>query len=349
MRSLLAICVASIALFVAACSSPENVPYAAPDAQFPKAVKIEVTPGYLQVKSGSTVSVTVKENHYRGKFTSVSGRKPCDGIATWNPHRGHGPKLVVKVAGVGEGSCAIGFSNAMGSGIGWIHVTVPAKPPPTPSPLPTLKVTYFSFPVSSSGGHNAEGLTAGPDGNVWFTVDPFAVGRMTTAGVATLFQKGIPISSSIGNIAAGADNNLWFTEYRGAVGRITTTGSVTFFTPSPPPHPGFAPAGIAAGPGNDLYFIAEPSLYSITTAGTIDGVPLGASCPYATGSDSLGGVAKGPNNSVWVTTTSGCVIERPDLRVPLLRSAITFGAASFSKGPMATCGLRRRETRSSAK
>src|SRR5439155_597612 len=78
--------------------------------------------------------------------------------------------------------------------------------------------TPFSFP---------DGITAGPDGNLWFT-EGFAdkIGRITTAGEITEFPL-TALSFPYG-ITAGPDGNLWFTEEKAdKVGRITPAGEVT--------------------------------------------------------------------------------------------------------------------------
>ena len=59
------------------------------------------------------------------------------------------------------------------------------------------------------------GITAGPDGNLWFNQTNESgsiVARVTTAGVFTLFT---PPSTTIliNGITAGADGNLWFTGF----------------------------------------------------------------------------------------------------------------------------------------
>ena len=65
-------------------------------------------------------------------------------------------------------------------------------------------------------------LTAGPDGNIWFT-DPSndRVGRITPAGAITEFSAGITALSEPLNIARGPDGSLWFAEYAGhRIGRV---------------------------------------------------------------------------------------------------------------------------------
>src|SRR5438128_4383881 len=73
------------------------------------------------------------------------------------------------------------------------------------------------------------GITAGPDGNLWFTESDQVgnIGRITPTGMITEFP--VPTPSSFPNgITAGPDGNLWFVEHAGnKIGRITTSGAVT--------------------------------------------------------------------------------------------------------------------------
>jgi virginiamycin B lyase len=64
-------------------------------------------------------------------------------------------------------------------------------------------------------------ITAGPDGNLWFTEDAGNnIGRITTTGEITEFPIPTPQSGPHG-IAVGPDGNLWFTEQTGnKIGRI---------------------------------------------------------------------------------------------------------------------------------
>ena len=70
------------------------------------------------------------------------------------------------------------------------------------------------------------GITAGPDGALWFTeLDGNKIGRITTAGTITEFTIPTGGSNPIG-ITAGPDGALWFTEGNGnKIGRITTTAT----------------------------------------------------------------------------------------------------------------------------
>src|SRR5262249_13135647 len=116
-------------------------------------------------------------------------------------------------------------------------------------------ITEFALPPLSFGGNfGATAITAGPDGNLWFT-DPVAgeVGRITPGGQVTEFPTpGI----SAGAITAGPDGNLWFVAnaltFAGspAVGRITLDGQVTEFAL---PDQFVQPSQITAGPDGNVW------------------------------------------------------------------------------------------------
>src|SRR5207302_4789039 len=71
-------------------------------------------------------------------------------------------------------------------------------------------ITEFSAGITAGSG--PYGITAGPDGNLWFT-EYFGnrIGRITPAGVVTEFRAGLTGFTPSG-IAIGPDGNLWFTE-----------------------------------------------------------------------------------------------------------------------------------------
>src|SRR5947199_7864073 len=89
------------------------------------------------------------------------------------------------------------------------------------------QVTFTEFPIPTAGT-TPYVITAGPDGNVWFTdSNGNHIGRVTPAGVITEFS--VPTSSSLPvGICMGPDGNLWFTEAHGhKIGRITPAGVIT--------------------------------------------------------------------------------------------------------------------------
>ena len=62
--------------------------------------------------------------------------------------------------------------------------------------------TMTEFPLLS-GGHSPAGITAGPEGNVWFAENAGsgAIGRITPGGTITEFTAGV--SGPVEGIAAG--------------------------------------------------------------------------------------------------------------------------------------------------
>src|SRR5262249_57305020 len=96
---------------------------------------------------------------------------------------------------------------------------------------PAGVVTEFSAGITP--GTQPLFITAGPDGNVWFTQQPNstavpgAIGRITPAGVVTEFSAGLSQGGQLHGITTGPDGNLWFTEINfGGIGRVTPAGAL---------------------------------------------------------------------------------------------------------------------------
>ncbi len=80
-------------------------------------------------------------------------------------------------------------------------------------------ITEFPIPTADS---SPSGITAGPDGNLWFTEQAGnKIGRISTAGAIAEFA--IPTANSFPvDITAGPDGTLWFLEHSAnQIGRIT--------------------------------------------------------------------------------------------------------------------------------
>ena len=167
------------------------------------------------------------------------------------------------------------------------------------------QVTFTEYPVPSAGS-GPETITAGPDGNLWFTEQDNLgnkVGRITTAGVITEFALPTTASAPHG-ITAGPDGNLWFTQYFAQkIGRITPAGVITEF-----PIPGGSfPFGITAGSDGNLWFVERfgNKVRRITTAGAFTGefpIPTSGSEPF--------GITAGPDGNLWFTEGTGNKIGR---------------------------------------
>src|SRR5260370_1069664 len=121
--------------------------------------------------------------------------------------------------------------SACGGTGGSTNSTTTSNATPIKRTLPAGKIT--EFPVTS--GSQPAGITAGPDGNLWFTsFNEDYINRITPTGTFNKFP--VPTSNSQPlDITSGPDGNLWFTENRASkIGRITQTGTVTEFAITTP-------------------------------------------------------------------------------------------------------------------
>lgn len=147
----------------------------------------------------------------------------------------------------------------------------------------------------SSGGRPA-GITAGPDGALWFTEGSGQIGRITTAGVFSEYPVPTP-NSQPWAITIGPDSALWFTDLSGQIGRITIAGVITEF---PVPTPGSQPLGIATGPDGALWFTESltSKIGRVTTAGDFTEYSVGVAeenFPQY--------ITAGPDGALWFTYT----------------------------------------------
>jgi streptogramin lyase len=163
-----------------------------------------------------------------------------------------------------------------------------------------------------------DGITTGPDGNVWFT-EPIK-GRIARldplTGIITEFA--IPLGGFPLRITAGPDGNLWFADNgTSSVGRVTPLGVITEFAiPNQDPNagahagdPNYAYGvnpGIAAGSDGNLWFNEEAGVCNANTCGaTFDEIgritPSGtvlAGYPIATNSN-VQSLTRGIDGNVW--------------------------------------------------
>jgi virginiamycin B lyase len=193
--------------------------------------------------------------------------------------------------------------------------------------------TITEFPLPGPQ-RNPAGITAGPDGALWFTeqgsglgAGDARIGRITTAGAVTEFA--IPSTFGLtGRIAAGPDGALWYTAILPPrIGRITTTGAVTEFRL---PDLGLRPIGITGGPDGAMWFTMEGRIGRITTSGTVRLFALPTS-----ESDAQGDIVTGPDGALWFAepnanrigriTTGGTVTEFPVPTPGSAPSGITAG------------------------
>jgi hypothetical protein len=130
---------------------------------------------------------------------------------------------------------------------------------------PSGVITEFRLLASRFG---ATGITAGPDGNLWFTEDHTdQIGRITPSGVITEFRI-LTGGAWATDITVGPDGNLWFTE-GGKIGRTTPySAQVTVSNPSP------------SGPSNALPFTFVLNDFSISVDPPSRSLSEGSSATY---------------------------------------------------------------------
>lgn len=146
-------------------------------------------------------------------------------------------------------------------------------------------------------------LTAGPDGNVWFSAanqgsgPKRVVGEIDADGKATEYE--VPAGAE--SIATGADGNVWFAESDG-IGKITPQGQVSSF--GLPDRAG-TPAALTAGPDGNVWFVTgKPfAVGRITLAGAVTTFPLG-------GAGRPNSIAVGPAGELWFTESGAARIGR---------------------------------------
>ena len=111
---------------------------------------------------------------------------------------------------------------------------------------PSGAVAEYNIPTAHS---YPWGITAGPDGNVWFTETVGKIGKITASGAITEY----PAPAGAGDICKGPDGNLWFASGHNGnkIGRISSSGRVSEYTVS---TTDCGPIGITAGPDGNVWF-----------------------------------------------------------------------------------------------
>ena len=221
----------------------------------------------------------------------------------------------------------------------WL-AALPLIRPAALSAQPQAGIIGYSLPNAMS---HPNGITAGPDGALWFTeFSSNRIGRITTAGAIAEY----PVPSGPPEvIAVAADGALWFTEYDSSkIGRITTNGVITEYpVPSADSHPGITkgpdgalwftedlgnkiarinltgavseytvptaesfPSGITAGPDGALWF----SEYGANKIGRISTAGVFSEYLLPDASSGPTGIATGPDGALWFTEYAGNKIGR---------------------------------------
>jgi len=161
--------------------------------------------------------------------------------------------------------------------------------------------TFIEYPVPTPDSQML-GITAGPDGNIWFTEQlGKKIGKITPAGAITEYPiPGTLVSPK--QIAAGPDGNVWFSDFI-SVGRVTPAGAITRFDiPS-----SSLPEGITGGPDGNVWVTLSASDFQriarVTPNGAITEFPV-------VGTTQLRTITSGPDGNLWFTDPLGKHIGR---------------------------------------
>jgi streptogramin lyase len=149
---------------------------------------------------------------------------------------------------------------------------------------------------------SADGLAAGPEGEMWVGAGEATV-RVTTSEPRVLTLLNTSIAPS-GEIVAGSDGNMWYA--KGLLGneivRITPAGEITEFN-SGAPH---APHWMTLGPDGNVWYTAGVKtkkvgeVYESSAIGTI--TPTGQVTEFTAGlttQPTLGQITTGPDGNLW--------------------------------------------------
>jgi virginiamycin B lyase len=172
--------------------------------------------------------------------------------------------------------------------------------------------TLHIIPLPSSPVRYPGTMTAGPDGNLWFSEtlsDGYSntIARMTPSGRITGEFTLPSAADSAEDMTAGPDGNVWFiiASSRGQnahakIGRITPQGKITVFDL---PASIYDAATIVSGPDGNLWFTAGYDIVRMTPDGHVKEFPL----PTLPGKGQIeqpaaANVATGPDGALWFLT-----------------------------------------------
>jgi len=205
---------------------------------------------------------------------------------------------------------------------GNLWFTEPAEGPSADSPFgnkigminpTTHAVTEFTVPTQ---GGEPFGITAGPDGNIWFTEERGDKIGMINPATDAISEFAVPTPNALPTrIAVGPDGNLWFTEMGAKqIGMINPATDAISEFPVP-----FEPFAITAGPDGNLWFTDAGGVFTVGPNGMLIETPdhgnlIGmfnatthAVTEFAvpTLDPEFGAITLGPDGNLWFTEADG--------------------------------------------
>jgi streptogramin lyase len=166
-----------------------------------------------------------------------------------------------------------------------------------------LAATFAYYPFASPQ-YQSNGITVGPDHNLWFTVSNpgsgfGAIGEINpTTHAVSIFQIAKAVSAPQA-ITVGADGNLWFADQpNDAIGSINPTTHV--IAEFPLPTTSSRPYGVAAGPDGKIWFTEQVT----GIVGSIDPTTHAfAEYPLSNAASLPKGITAGPDGQLWFVET----------------------------------------------
>jgi virginiamycin B lyase len=180
--------------------------------------------------------------------------------------------------------------------------------------LPASAAAIDEFPLPTPGSCPG-GMTAGPDGALWFSEEGTSrIGRMTAtgafAGEVTIPNSANPTPCSdpsfvppLDQIAVGSDNRLYFTEPRddqiGSIDPFNPSTSLVEYGTGDGMTPGARPEGITQGPDGLIWF-TEAGLGKIGRLNPA-GTPKITEYPNVALGGGPSDITTGPDGALWFT------------------------------------------------
>jgi streptogramin lyase len=168
----------------------------------------------------------------------------------------------------------------------------------------------IAAPYSSQTYAGAVALTAGLDGNIWFTENGFGSGMVAGGNINTttgaLNEVSITNMGGPFGVALGPDGNAWFSECLGhVIGHITggSGGTATAFNGASQTTT-YQPTNMTAGSDGALWFVENLAIGRITTGGTLSQTAIPGASPQAVF------ITAGPDGALWFTDTGNNAIGR---------------------------------------
>lgn len=166
-------------------------------------------------------------------------------------------------------------------------------------------IRQYRIPGSSN---DPDGILQGPDGRIWFAGFE-VIGQVNTSGPMTGWEDGTGTTSPIfpDALTLGPGDAVWYTngsDTTAGIGRVSDAQAPMIVAALPKSNFNFPARGIAAGPGNAVWFSEIYEGYGKDAIGkvTASGQYTQWALPAATDPQSI---TAGPDHAMWFTERTG--------------------------------------------